>query len=181
METDEALLARIAGGEEDAFVTFVERHHARLERFVACQTRPGDSWREDAVQDTLVTVLERAHTFEGRSSAVTWLLGIARFKVLHHRQRRARSREVPEDLAALGARAGWGAGHIEAAYELGRVLETISTLPPIHSEVLVLRDLEGLSTREAAEVLGVQEAAVKSRLHRARLHLMAALREEVEP
>ena len=81
----------------------------------------------------------------------------------------------------IGARAGWGAEHIEAAYELGRVLETIATLSPIHSEVLVLRDLEGLSTREAAEVLGIQEAAVKSRLHRARLHLMAALREEVEP
>lgn len=171
---EQQLLQGVARGDEQAFVTLVETHHASLSRFIRCYLRDEQDL-QDCIQDTLIAVLENAHTFEGRSSVRTWILGIARFKALRRIQKRSRSREDASDLSLLGEKAGWGASHVEAAYELGQVIEALESLPSQTSEIIILRDVEGLTTSEAADMLGISNAAAKSRLHRARLELMASL------
>lgn len=172
----EPLLPRVAAGDEEAFVQFVETHLESIRRYVRCHLRDAQQV-DDCVQDTLLTALERASSFEGRSSEQTWVLGVARYKVLGRIQNKQRSREVPCDLEVLGERAGWGAGQIEASYDLHRVQDALDELSEELAEIVVLRDMEGFTTREAAELLDLSEPAVKSRLHRARLQLMAALRD----
>ena len=177
---DVVLLARIAKREEAAFVAFVTRYQPVLTRYIGCHLW-NEAQRGDCLQDVLLTVLERAGSFQGRSSVKTWVLGIARFKVLHVLRKTPQCEVSLEAIEERGMRAGWGASHIEAAYDLTKVRQALHELPATVSEILVLRDLEGLSTREAAEVLHISEAAVKSRVHRARLMLMAHLNEENQP
>ena len=90
----------------------------------------------------------------------------------------------PEPLARLGERAGWGSETPEAlmaALERRDALERgLDTLRSEEREILLLRDVEGLSGDEAAEVLGISRAAMKSRLHRARLGFAAAMRKELD-
>jgi RNA polymerase sigma-70 factor (ECF subfamily) len=128
---------------------------------------------EDVVQETLLAVAQHLHAFEGRASLPTWVFTLARTACNRHRRREHPSEELeeavaetpsPEQLASAG----------EAAAIVERALDA---LPPEYREVLHLRDVEGLSAAETAQILGLGEAAVKSRLHRAR----AALKEAVAP
>ena len=88
-----------------------------------------------------------------------------------------------ESLEALGARAGWGASDdFDWSFELrDEIGWALGRLPEEEREVVVLRDLEGFSGAEAAEMLGVSVAAMKSRLHRGRLRLMSTLRDREGP
>ena len=156
----------------------MERHAADVHRFLlSLGASPDDA--EDALQDCFVSAWRSAEAFRGSGSARSWLLTIARNALHRHRRRRAGEPAGHEPLAILGERAGWGAEtqfdrRFEARDELERALEQ---LVEEEREVLVLRDLEGYSGQETAQVLGISLAAMKSRLHRARLHLMADLRE----
>ena len=89
-----------------------------------------------------------------------------------------------EPLMTLGRDAGWGSDNPEAlaiaAQRRDTLTRALQTLSPGDREVLILRDIEGLSGQEAAEVLGITGRALKSRLHRARLRLAGALRASAE-
>ena len=176
--TDAALLARVAASDGPALGELVRRHWAGLFRFARRMTRD-DATAEDALQDTFLAVLQHAATFRGEGSARAWLYTLAR----HAIQRRARRRvgepspsEVTDDVELLGASAGFGcadAATFEDREEIERVLDRLSEE---EGEVLALVDAEGLSIEEAARSLMLGEAALKSRLHRARLRFMAAMR-----
>jgi RNA polymerase sigma-70 factor (ECF subfamily) len=171
--SDEALIALCATGDRPAFDRLVDRHGGALYRFAARQC--GSSLHaEDAVQDGLLAAWRSAATFRGESSPRSWLFQI----VLHACRRRQRRRagepashatmEEAEAVADGGTRADEAAARRETGAALSRAL---ADLPDELREVLLLRDVEGMSGAEAAAILGIGLPAMKSRLHRARLEL----------
>lgn len=138
---------------------------------------------EDALQEAFLAAWRAAGSFAGTGSARAWVLTIAR-NALHRRYRR-RAGE-PADvipLDRLGEKAGWGAidspdALVERLEDRALLERALARLSEADREVLVLRDLEEFGGEETARLLGVTVAAVKSRLHRARLRLAAHLREE---
>jgi RNA polymerase sigma-70 factor (ECF subfamily) len=178
---DVTLVRRAATGHKSAFERLVERHQAAVYRFSRSLANDAAN-AEDATQETFLSAWRSASRFRGEASVRTWLFTIARHAVerlLHHRVSEARDLASLEQLARA---AGWGTeddGLIDRLAD-GNLLErALAHLPPIDHSLLVLRDLEGLGLGEAAEVLGVSETALRTRLHRARLRLVAALRREV--
>ena len=177
-ESDADLLARVAAGDRAAARPLVDRHHAPVFRFARALVRD-DALAEDVLQETFIAALRGAATFRGAGSARGWLFTIARHAAL---KLRPRERPLPEedDLEKLGADAGWGADDPEQLLSAGQSREAVTraldALDPEDREILVLRDMEGLTGPEAAEVLHLSLAAMKSRLHRARLRFVAALR-----
>lgn len=135
---------------------------------------------EDALQECFVSAWLSAGTFRGTASARAWLFSIARNALHRQHRRRAGEPAEMEGLEALGAAAGWGAqSDFRHRFEMRDELEwALSRILPEEREVVVLRDLEGLSGEEAAEVLELSVAAMKSRLHRGRLRLMGLVRTE---
>lgn len=182
-KSDRDLLESSASGDGAAFEQFVGRHQASVYRFI--KTLAGsDADAEDAFQETFLAAWRSAETFRGEGDARAWILTIARNAV--RRQHRRRVGEPAEFLSLddLGRQAGWGtdptADTLLARLEDRTLLERgLSRLSAEDREVLILRDLEGFSGEEVAEMTGLTLPAAKSRLHRARLRLTAALREEL--
>lgn len=181
-DQDDDLIARAAGGDPAAFGTLVERH-GRAVLTIGRAIARTEADAQDIAQETFLAALRSASTYRpGVASVRSWLFAIARNA---GRRTRRTDREVPsetldEGLLDLGIAAGWGGdpadGRLERVESLEDVARAIASLSVDDREILVLRDIEGLSGEETAEVIGVAAAAMKSRLHRARLRLMAALR-----
>lgn len=182
---DADLVDRARAGERPALEALLSRHQRRVYRFGLKMCRdPEDA--KDVLQETLLAAARTVKDFRGASSVSTWLYTIARSFCI---KRRRRSRFAPEREESLDARAPGlearqipdGARNPEedlAGRQLqGALEEAISLLDPMYREVLVLRDVEGLTAREVVEVTGLTVEAVKSRLHRARV----AVREAVAP
>jgi RNA polymerase sigma-70 factor, ECF subfamily len=158
--------------------------HGRAVLKVGRALAADDAGAEDVAQETFLAAWRAIGTYRpGVSSVRTWLFAIARNAARHARRR---DREVPrEDLDAvplieLGLAADWGGDAPDDA--LGReqdgerLARAVASLPEGDREVLLLRDVEHLSGEDTATILGLALPAMKSRLHRARLRLMAALR-----
>ena len=181
--TDAALLAAAQAGDKDAINELLVRHRARVYRF-GLKMCGGEEDAKDVLQETLLAAARNLQTFRGASSVPTWLYTIARsFCIKHHRA----SKFAPERMESLDGPTGEAAnvsdarGGPEDDVARRQVREAltaaIQTLEPMYREVLVLRDVEGLSAAEVGEVTGITVEAVKSRLHRAR----AMVRERVAP
>jgi RNA polymerase sigma-70 factor (ECF subfamily) len=142
-----------------------------------------DANAEDALQRAFVALWKSAGTYSGSASVRGWLFTIARNAAFRASKKEREQLVEPEPLARLGDRAGWGSDTPESlldALERRDALErSLSALPLEDREILLLRDVEGLPGDEAAAVLGVSVAAMKSRLHRARLRLVAEIRKEL--
>jgi RNA polymerase sigma-70 factor (ECF subfamily) len=177
--TDEELLKRTAAGEREAFDEFVVRHQAAVLRLARAATA-GPAAAEDVLQETFLAAWRAAGTFQGRSAVRTWLLTIARNQAWHQREREARLPMDDVPLPELGEAAGWGdLNPEEGALRSQRrecLARALEALGPEEREILVLRELEELNGEETAAALGIGLAAMKSRLHRARLQLAAELR-----
>jgi RNA polymerase sigma-70 factor (ECF subfamily) len=174
------LLERARAGDDQALRALLERHQAQVYRFGLKMCRdPEDA--KDVLQDTLLAMARSVHGFRGASSLSTWLYTIARRFCI---KKRRRSTLAPDTERSLETEAAAEAGAIAdpgkrpddavAARQVEHALEqAIAELDPMYREVLVLRDVEGLTAPEVAEVLGIGVQAVKSRLHRARLAVRA--------
>ncbi|MGE3179959.1 MAG: RNA polymerase sigma factor [Vicinamibacterales bacterium] len=177
--SDEALIARVVEGDEHAFGVLVSRHQARVFRLARAMTRGRDA-AEDVLQQTFLAAWRGLRGFRGEASVRTWLLTIARHAALQRESRVAREPIDDTPIDELGIQAGWGQADPERlairSEAHARLSAALAGLDPGDREVLTLRELEGLSGEETALLLGVSLAAVKSRLHRARLRLAAALR-----
>jgi RNA polymerase sigma-70 factor (ECF subfamily) len=183
-EADRDLLAEARAGNADALEKLLERHKAQVYRFGLKMCRdPEDA--KDVLQETLLAMARGVRDFRGASSISTWLYTIARS---HCMKKRRKSKFAPEAERSLDTEVAPEARRLAdparapdeelAGRQVEHALErAIAALEPMYREVLVLRDIEGLSAPEVAEVLGVGVQAVKSRLHRARL----AVRAEVAP
>ena len=186
METpDTQLLAAAQAGDPRALDALIERHQRRVYRFGLKMCRdPEDA--KDVLQDTLIAAARSIRDFRGASSVSTWLYTIARSFCI---KRRRRSKFAPEQEESLDSREpGLEARQVvdptrSPDEELagrqveGALEQAIAGLDPMYREVLILRDVEGLSAPEVAEIMGLTVEAVKSRLHRARL----TVREAVAP
>jgi RNA polymerase sigma-70 factor, ECF subfamily len=176
--SDAELIRRSAGRDRAAFDALVARHGGPLLRF-ASRSCGSEADAADALQEGLLAAWRGAATFRADASARTWLYQI----VLHACRRRARRRagepasHAPlEDAAHVAGGAAVDAR--VAARQVGAALErALADLSPEAREVLLLRDLEGLSGAETAAALSLDLAAMKSRLHRARLELKARVEE----
>lgn len=175
-ESDHQLLARARSGDGRALEELLARHQARVYRFGMKMCRdPEDA--KDVLQDTLLAAARSVRDFRGASSISTWLYTIARSFCI---KKRRKSKFAPDEVRSLDVDAASEAERVAdsargpdealAARQVEHALEeAIAALEPMYREVLVLRDVEGLTAPEVAEVLGITTQAVKSRLHRARL------------
>ncbi len=183
LEQDDAvILRRTAAGDHGAFEVLVERHEAAVLRFIQGISRdPGRV--EDALQESFLAAWRGAGNFRGGESARGWLLGIARNVVSRQYRRRAGEPSEHLSLSDLGVEAGWGAEPPDLVAkrleDRDLVEQGLRGLSPEDQEILILRDLEGFTVDQVAQMLSLSLAATKSRLHRARLRFMANVRGEI--
>jgi RNA polymerase sigma-70 factor (ECF subfamily) len=175
------LLDAARSGDAEALEALLRRHEPRLYRFARRLCRnPADA--EDVLQESLLAAARGIGGFRGASSLSTWLYTIARSHCIKKHRRRTPSEISLEADEAQGARERPDAApDPEATLETRRLRHAleraIARLDRPYREVLILRDVEGLTAPEVATVTGLSVAAVKSRLHRAR----ARVREELAP
>lgn len=167
-------------GDSAALARLLDRHQGQIYRFGLRMCRDTEDAR-DVLQDTLLAFARGVREFRGGSALSTWLFTVARSFCIKKRRKR---RGAPGDLQPLDAAArqvpapGHAADDAIASKEVEQALErAIAALEPNYREVLLLRDVEGLTAAEVAKVTGVSVQAVKSRLHRARL----AVRQQLAP
>jgi RNA polymerase sigma-70 factor, ECF subfamily len=181
---DVALVERVRGGDIAAYDELVRKYERQVFRIAQHITQNRED-AEDVMQDAFLKAYEKLDQFQGNSKFYTWLVRIAVNESLMRLRKRRTGKmvsldedvetdegSVPRDLA------DWDPDP-EQQYsqaELAEILrKTIQGLPPGFRVVFTLRDVEGLSTEETAETLGLSIPAVKSRLLRARLQLRERL------
>jgi RNA polymerase sigma-70 factor, ECF subfamily len=186
--SDETLAARAASGDDPAFEALVIRYQARVFR-LARRLTGNDGDAQDAQQDAFLQVYRNLSSFRGDARFSTWLYRIATNAALM--LRRARARRPAESLEEYLPRFDAGGRHAATPAELrvagqaDEILDRqllaekaragIDRLPELYREAFILRDLEELTTSDVAEVLGLEPAAVRQRVHRARLMLRGYL------
>jgi len=169
--TDKELAERIAEGDRDATEALVRKHHAALYRFLYHLTRRREDAEDLAIQ-TLQRARQAAGRYDGSASMSTWLHRIA-FHEFTRWRRRKRWHLGLSHAPAIEERA-YGAvldGQI--------LLEALSTLPDGMRVALLLTEVQGLSTQEAAVAMGIPVGTVKSRIHHAKERLRARLGSEL--
>ena len=192
MESDGELLLRLRSGDERAFIGLVERYQEPMLRLAASFV-PSRAIAEEVVQDTWLALLRGLAGFEGRSSLKTWL-----FTILVNRARTTgvrESRSVPVadagpvvDASRFGPDGGWATppehwieeaeDRVDAA-KLTRLLRGgLDSLPPRQREVVLLRDVEGMSSDEVCTVLALSEGNQRVLLHRGRSRLRQLIEDE---
>ncbi|MEW5742127.1 MAG: sigma-70 family RNA polymerase sigma factor [Myxococcota bacterium] len=185
LDADGELCRKAAGGDRQAMSALASAYRGPLYRF-ARRLVQDDALAEDVLQETFLTALRKVGGWRGEGTCRGWLFSIARTEALMAKRRRAgepdvSAEEQEEELPALGLAAGWGAAMdpeaLAAKVEEQALLErALAALGPTEREIIALRDLEGLSGEDTAQALGLSVAAMKSRLHRARLALVAAVK-----
>ena len=178
------LIEQAVAGDESALERLMLMHHSRLAadlgRKLPANVR-GFISVEDVLQETMVALAKSVTKFRGDASLSTWLYSVARHSCI--KKRRTGKYEPKHndslDESALSIESCELAPdqQLEREQLWQQVQTAIAGLDQGHREVLLLRDVEGLSAKEVAEILGLGEAAIKSRLHRARKQL----REELAP
>ncbi len=186
--SDEDLAARAAAGDDSAFEQLLGRYEARVYR-LARRLTGDDGEAQDALQDAFLQVYRKLGSFRGESRFSTWLYRIATNAALM--RRRARRRRPAESLEAYLPRFDETGAHLGEPAALQapahadewldrrllaeKALEGVARLPDLYRDAFVLRDLQELSTAEVADLLGLEPAAVRQRVHRARLMLRGYL------
>jgi RNA polymerase sigma-70 factor, ECF subfamily len=181
--SDEELARRVRDGETALFEVLMRRHNPRVYRAVRALVSDEDEV-EDVMQQAYILAFTHLAQFEGHSRFSTWLIRIAVNEALMRLRQRNRlvtldegADEESEGDMKLEGRNTPNPERQAYERELVRFLESaIEALPTPHKVVLMLREVEGLSTEETAEVLSVNEPLVRTRLHRAR----ALLRDELD-
>ena len=183
---EEALIARAKQGDAQALAEIVQSHQRTVYN-VALRMCGNPHDAEETLQETFLSAIKALPKFEGRSQLSTWLYRIASNACLMQRRREATDAEMAplkgddedeDDFVAPKYFVDWSPRPDDMLLdrELRGVMEdAIAQLPDTLRIVFIWRDLEGLSTAETAEVLGLSEGAVKVRLHRARLQLRELL------
>lgn len=175
--SDETLLRRFAAGDAAAFDRVVRRHQSAVYRYARAVT-PDGADPEVILRDTFEAARRGAARFRDEPSARPWLLTLAR-NAAERRHPRASRESEPMPLRELARAAGWHSPNGDGLPDDALTLEAaFASLAPEDREVLVLREREKLGTDEAARVTGLTEAAIRARLHRARLRLLARLKGE---
>jgi RNA polymerase sigma-70 factor (ECF subfamily) len=186
------LLGRLKAGDQDAYELLVRTLGGRL-LVVARRILRDDSAADDAVQDAFLNAFRAMARFDGQAQLSTWLHRIVvNTCLMRLRSRQRKPEQSLEPLLPCFADDGHHAEPVvswaeSAERRLERdevkalVWEGLSQLPDGYRALIVMRDIEGLSTHEAAAALGVSDNALKLRLHRARQAMAAILRQRMAP
>ncbi len=177
---DEEVVNRVLAGEVELFEILMRRYNQRLYRVSRIILRD-DAEAEDVMQDAYVRAYEHLHQFAGKAAFSTWLTRIAIHEALARKRRRGRQEELDalpmngESMSILKS-SGPSPEDGTAASQARELLETaIERLPETYRTIVVMREVEEMSVADTAASLGVTEAVVKTRLHRAH----AMLRKEL--
>jgi RNA polymerase sigma-70 factor (ECF subfamily) len=185
--SDEILAAQAAAGDNSAFEALVGRFQARIFR-LACRLAT-ETDAPDVLQETFLQAYRHLPSFRGESQFGTWLYRIATNAALMHR--RASARRPSEPLDAFLPRFDDQGKHAATPAELqvatradelldrqflaDKAREVLDRMPDIYRDAFVLKDLEEMSTADVARLLDIEPAAVRQRVHRARLMLRGYL------
>jgi RNA polymerase sigma-70 factor, ECF subfamily len=173
--SDMEIVQKVVGGDTEAFGEIVKRYQDRVFRYVYSRV---DSYDEayDAAQDVFIQVMESLAGFRGESKFSTWLYSVTANYCKNYRRKRLRAKTVSITM-------GSGADEYEMPIPdtrertedkvlldemLDAVREEMKNLPEDYSEILHLRDVEGMPYEEIAEVVGITLSNVKVRIHRGR-------------
>jgi len=174
--SDEALIAACAVGERAALGALFDRHADAVYRFVSRATTTSASDADDLVQATFMQVWRSADRFGGKSSARSWILGIAANLIRHHARGEARRRAALDNLAHVPEHRSNRPDDEVARRELvGRLGDALAKLPHDLRVAFVMCDLEQVAGVDAARALRVRPGTMWRRLHQARRKLRAAL------
>jgi len=180
-QSDEEIVGRIRAGEPALFEVLMRRYNQRLFRVARAILRD-EAEAEDVMQQAYVNAYVHLHQFEERARFGTWLTRIAVNEALARLRQRGRREEVDampdwneKAIEVLTSRSP-NPEELALHRELRAILESsFEAIPEIYRSVFMLREVEGLSTSDAAECLGLNEDTAKTRLHRARGLLRAEL------
>ena len=188
---DVELVRRARTGDIEAFEKLLGRHQQRVLRVVLSIVKePMDA--EEVAQEVFLTVFEKIDKFRGDASFTTWLHLVAVNAALMQRRKKKADRSVPldevmpafDDKGMIAANVGDWTERAEdpvLKQEARAVIETaVDKLEEIYRTVFTLRDIQGFSTEDTAAILDLSIAAVKTRLHRARLFLRSELADYFE-
>ena len=169
---------------------FVREHQERVFR-VALRYLGSIEDAQDLTQDVLLTLSRKIHQFEGQARLSTWVYRItvnhAKNRLRYLSRRRMRAHEPYEEWhcassAPRGPQTFAGPHEILCGRELSlRIDDALDDLSPIHRQILVWRDLDGLSYETIAQRLDLPKGTVKSRLHRARTRLKGLVHDDEAP
>lgn len=177
MSSDETLVERARAGDLESFEELVDRYRDLVVRVAARIVGPSDA--EDVAQDVFLRAFHRLGQFRGGEALFrSWLLRIAHnsaLNALEQRRRKDDTRDGGEDFDVEdpGRRP---ADELEVSERAERLATKLQQVQPSHRTVLVLRDVEGLTYQEIAQITDAPIGSVKGRLHRARRELIEILR-----
>ncbi len=193
MDADATLLARLRDGDEQAFTDLVGRYHSSMFR-LALSFVSSQAVAEEVVQDTWLAVLRGLGRFEERSSLRTWLFTILVNRARSTGVREARTVPVADagpvvDASRFGPNGAWAVppehwaeeaeNRIDAVKLSGLLRGGLDGLPVRQRDVVVLRDVEGMSSAEVCQVLAISEGNQRVLLHRGRSKLRQVLESEL--
>ena len=168
--SDEVLMGRIAAGDQLAMRMLFCRHRIALYRWLL-RLVGDEALAEDLLSEVFLDVWRQAASFEARSSVSTWLLAIARYKALSARRRRTEA-ELDDELASTLADPADDPELVLQKKTRAELLRhSLARLSPEHGEVIDLVYFHGKSVKEVAEIVGIAEATVKTRMFYARKRL----------
>ncbi|MBL4698871.1 MAG: RNA polymerase sigma factor [Phycisphaerales bacterium] len=182
VRTDEQVIVDVLGGNTSAFELLMRRHNQRLYR-LARAVVGDDNEAEEVVQEAFVRAYGALSKFEGRSTFGTWMTRIAYHEALRSRSKRKRTslrdaNTLDQSTSALQSPVESVLYKTEARKMITQAYDKLSAT---HRTVIMLRLIEGMSTRETAECMRVSESNVKVLLHRAKAKLVDAIEERSIP
>ena len=172
--TDEGLVARIAAGDKLTLQVLFARHHVRVYRYVLRLVR-NETEAEDIISDVFLDVWREAAKFEARSSVSSWLLAMARSKALSS-VNKGGEEELDEETASLIQDVGNKPDVALQVKDRSAIFrKCLGALSPEHREIIDLAYYHERSSDDAAEIVGVPESTIKTRMFDARKQLAALL------
>ena len=173
--SDEVLIGRIANGDRLAMQLLFARHHVRVFRFVVRLVR-NETTAEDLISEVFLDVWRQAGRFEGRSAVTTWLLSIARFKALSALRRRPDEELDEETAGAIEDPSDDPEVALEKKDKSAIIRKCLTGLSAEHREIIDLVYYHEKSVEEVAEIVGIPENTVKTRMFYARKKLAELLK-----
>jgi len=180
---DQELIQGFLGGNQDAYVELTERYTEKVFNLAFRFTRNEED-AEEVMQDVFVTVYRKLDAFEGKSAFSSWLYRVTANTALMLIRKRKQNQTISMEEVSAQVKESWtgdssancDVNYISSRHELRANLEgAIAKLPEEYRNIFLMRDVDGMSNEEVGEILGMSVAAVKSRLHRARLMLRKKL------
>jgi RNA polymerase sigma-70 factor, ECF subfamily len=175
LTSDEVLIGRIANGDRLAMQVLYARYHVRVFRFVVRMVRD-EAMAEDLISEVFLDVWRQAGRFEGRSTVSTWMLAIARFKALSALRRRLDGELDEETASAIEDPTDDPEIALEKKDKSAMIRKCLVGLSAEHREIIDLVYYHEKSVGEVAEIVGIPENTVKTRMFYARKRLAELLK-----